>query len=131
MSKSTGNFLTLREAIHEYSADAMRFALALAGDSNEDANFEHEVANAAILKLTTELQLIEKMLPLLQPDAHILRGGAQDEELLDRLFTNDMARCVEAARAAHEARTRRERVSAATSFTIGPMSSLSVIGMSV
>ena len=35
------------------------------------------------------------------------------------------------ALAAHEARTRRERVSAATSFTIGPMSSLSVIGMSV
>jgi hypothetical protein len=27
----------------------MRFALALAGDSNEDANFEDEVANAAIL----------------------------------------------------------------------------------
>jgi len=42
----TGNFMTLREAIGEYSADAMRFALALAGDSNEDANFEHEVANA-------------------------------------------------------------------------------------
>ena len=62
MSKSTGNFKTLKQALEEYSADAMRFALALAGDSNEDANFEHTVANAAILKLTTELAFIEKTL---------------------------------------------------------------------
>ncbi|GJM92243.1 hypothetical protein PR202_ga08688 [Eleusine coracana subsp. coracana] len=32
MSKSTGNFLTLQEAITEYSSDATRFALADAGD---------------------------------------------------------------------------------------------------
>ena len=31
MSKSTGNFLTLREAIDRYSADGMRLALADAG----------------------------------------------------------------------------------------------------
>jgi leucyl-tRNA synthetase len=31
MSKSTGNFKTLRDAIGEYSADAMRWALADAG----------------------------------------------------------------------------------------------------
>jgi leucyl-tRNA synthetase len=33
MSKSTGNFKTLKAAIEEYSSDAMRFALADAGDS--------------------------------------------------------------------------------------------------
>ena len=37
MSKSTGNFLTLRQGVEEYSADGLRFALALAGDSNEGA----------------------------------------------------------------------------------------------
>jgi leucyl-tRNA synthetase len=52
MSKSTGNFKTLREAIAEYSSDAMRFALADAGDTLEDANFVDDTANAAILKLT-------------------------------------------------------------------------------
>ena len=31
MSKSTGNFLTLREAMDKYSADGMRLALADAG----------------------------------------------------------------------------------------------------
>jgi leucyl-tRNA synthetase len=66
------------------------------------------VANAAILKLTTELQLIEKLLPEVRPDADLLRGGTQDEELLDRLFSNDMARCIAAARAAHEAHQFRD-----------------------
>ena len=60
MSKSTGNFKTLKQALQEYSADGMRFALALSGDGNEDANFEHDVANAAILKLTNELAFVEK-----------------------------------------------------------------------
>jgi leucyl-tRNA synthetase len=45
--------------VSQYSADAMRFALALSGDSNEDANFEHSIANAAILKLTSEVSYAE------------------------------------------------------------------------
>ncbi|ONI14318.1 hypothetical protein PRUPE_4G275400 [Prunus persica] len=47
MSKSTGNFLTLRLAIEEYSADATRMA-ADAGDGVDDANFVFDTANAAI-----------------------------------------------------------------------------------
>ena len=47
-----GNFKTLRQAIDEYGADAMRIALADAGDGMEDANFEVSVANAAVLRLT-------------------------------------------------------------------------------
>lgn len=39
MSKSTGNFLTLDEALRVYGADATRMALAEAGDGLEDANF--------------------------------------------------------------------------------------------
>lgn len=39
MSKSTGNFLTLDEALRVYGADALRMALAEAGDGLEDANF--------------------------------------------------------------------------------------------
>ena len=39
MSKSTGNFITLMEAIEIFGADATRFALADAGDTLEDANF--------------------------------------------------------------------------------------------
>lgn len=51
MSKSTGNFLTLTEAIKKYSADGMRITLADAGDSVEDANFVESVAEANLLRL--------------------------------------------------------------------------------
>lgn len=50
MSKSTGNFLTLSEAIDKFSADGMRLALADAGDSVEDANFVEAMADAGILR---------------------------------------------------------------------------------
>jgi len=51
MSKSTGNFLTLRQTMDKYGVDASRIALCDAGDSLDDANFADETANAAILKL--------------------------------------------------------------------------------
>jgi leucyl-tRNA synthetase len=51
MSKSTGNFLTLTDAINKYSADGMRITLADAGDSVEDANFVESVAEANLLRL--------------------------------------------------------------------------------
>lgn len=62
MSKSTGNFRTLRQAIEEFSADATRFSLADAGDGMDDANFVFETANAAILRLTKEVTWMEEVL---------------------------------------------------------------------
>ncbi|GAB4839099.1 hypothetical protein Ancab_028627 [Ancistrocladus abbreviatus] len=62
MSKSTGNFRTLRQAIEEFSADATRFSLADAGDGVDDANFVFETANAAILRLTKEIAWMEEVL---------------------------------------------------------------------
>eukprot|EP00871_Galdieria_phlegrea_P000037 jgi/Galph1/1033/GphlegSOOS_G5884.1 len=60
MSKSTGNFLTLQEAIDKYSSDAVRFALADAGDGIEDANFQLKTADDAVLKLTTLLSFVKE-----------------------------------------------------------------------
>ncbi|CAB4252885.1 similar to Saccharomyces cerevisiae YPL160W CDC60 Cytosolic leucyl tRNA synthetase, ligates leucine to the appropriate tRNA [Maudiozyma barnettii] len=51
MSKSTGNFMTLKQIVEKFGADASRIALADAGDTVEDANFEESSANAAILRL--------------------------------------------------------------------------------
>lgn len=62
MSKSTGNFRTLRQAIEEFSADATRFSLADAGDGMDDANFVFETANAAILRLTKEIAWMQEVL---------------------------------------------------------------------
>lgn len=59
MSKSTGNFLTLRDAVSKFGADATRLALADAGDGIEDANFDEMSANAIILRLHTLLDWSE------------------------------------------------------------------------
>jgi len=64
MSKSKGNFLMLHEAVAKWSADATRFALADAGDSLEDANFERDRADGAILRLTTEEDYVKEVLSL-------------------------------------------------------------------
>ncbi|KAG1663339.1 hypothetical protein FOA52_004101 [Chlamydomonas sp. UWO 241] len=86
MAKSTGNFKTLREAIQEYSADAMRWALADAGDTMEDANFETSTANAAILRITKELAWVEESLA---PGAGLREAGSP-LTLPDRIFMNEI-----------------------------------------
>lgn len=51
MSKSEGNFLSVRDCVNKYGVDSTRLALADAGDSLDDANFDELVANSAILRL--------------------------------------------------------------------------------
>lgn len=45
MSKSTGNFLTIEDVIKMYGADPTRMAIATAGDTLDDANFERNNAD--------------------------------------------------------------------------------------
>ena len=75
MSKSTGNFLTLKQAIERFSADGetkfrliissnfnlkgTRLALADAGDGLEDANFVFTMADAGLLRLYTMLEWVK------------------------------------------------------------------------
>src|SRR5690606_5129258 len=61
MSKSTGNFMTLNDAITEYGADATRIALANAGSGMDNANFTDENVNEAILKLASEMDYCKKL----------------------------------------------------------------------
>lgn len=51
MSKSEGNFYTISDIVDIYTSDAVRVALSEAGDSLDDANFELQSADSAILKL--------------------------------------------------------------------------------
>lgn len=64
------------QAISEYSADAMRWALADAGDGMDDANFETTTANAAILRMTKELAWSEEVLST-SAGVCMWGGGAQ------------------------------------------------------
>lgn len=96
MSKSTGNFLTMREATQKFGADAVRLTLADAGDDITDANFEETVANAAILRLHTACLWAEEM----KESADKLRTGEFNE--FDRLFQAETDRLIEAAYNAYD-----------------------------
>ncbi|KAG0159749.1 hypothetical protein PDIDSM_7273 [Penicillium digitatum] len=84
MSKSTGNFLTLKDAVDKFGADATRIAFADAGDSIEDANFEESVANSNILRLHTLKEWIEEV-----AKDETLRTGPADA-FADKLFNNEL-----------------------------------------
>jgi leucyl-tRNA synthetase len=97
MSKSTGNFKTLSQAVAEYSADAMRVALADAGDAMDDANYEHQTANGAILRLTKEIAWAEEVVAA--------AGELRDEppsSFLDRVFDNEINVAIAGAKAAFD-----------------------------
>lgn len=92
MSKSTGNFLTLVEAVDSFSADGTRFALAESGDGVEDANFEMDIANATILKLFTLKEWIENVHT--EVKAGKLRDGIANL-FDDRVFEHEMNRLIQ------------------------------------
>lgn len=86
MAKSKGNFLMLLECVEEYSADATRFALADAGDSMEDANFDRSVANQAVTYLYNEEEWIKSALS--EKAAGKLRTG--EMMFMDKAFDAEM-----------------------------------------
>jgi leucyl-tRNA synthetase len=107
MSKSTGTFLTLDEAVRKFGADSVRIMLADAGDSSaEDANADETVANAVILKLFELKTFVEEVIRdsrILQPNETfaevkekesirkvdgILRTGAKS--FWDEIFENEL-----------------------------------------
>merc|ERR1712228_212293 len=102
MSRSTGNFLTIDESIKLYGSDATRFALANGGDTLEDANFESDVANAAILSLTRFENFVEECYATL----HTMREGQYSE--MDQLFDNAINRIINETQTAYDAMKFRD-----------------------
>ncbi|CAO3655639.1 unnamed protein product [Mucor hiemalis] len=102
MSKSTGNFMTMSDAVIKYGADATRLALADAGDTVEDANFEDTTANAAILRLYTILEWSEEQVA----KADSLRTG--EFNFYDKIFENEMNKLLIATETAYDATYYRE-----------------------
>jgi len=85
MSKSTGNFLTLKSAIGKFSADGMRLALADAGDTIEDANFVEKTADSGLLRLYTLIEWVKEMIELKES----LRSGPMNE-FNDQVFLSEI-----------------------------------------
>lgn len=97
MSKSTGNFLTLRDAIAKYTADGVRFALADAADTVEDANFSTKTADDTILKLWTLIDFVEEAIENLDS----MRTG-ELTLFADRVFKSQLNQRLGMAEAAYE-----------------------------
>lgn len=93
MSKSTGNFMTLHQTVEKFGADASRIALADAGDSFEDANFDESNANAAILRLYVLKEWAEDNVA----NADALRTGSKDS-FFDQAFENEMNELIAATK---------------------------------
>ncbi|KAK4523936.1 hypothetical protein GAYE_SCF00G1834 [Galdieria yellowstonensis] len=106
MSKSTGNFLTLQEAIDKYSSDAVRFALADAGDGVEDANFQLKTADDAVLKLTALLSFVREGCDQLES----MRAEAPENSsrFEDRVFLSEIRRTVRLCKEKYDEMLYRE-----------------------
>nr|CAB3263393.1 leucine--tRNA ligase, cytoplasmic [Phallusia mammillata] len=85
MSKSTGNFLTLSDAIERFSADGMRLTLADAGDGVEDANFVEKMADAGILRLYTWIEWVKEV-----RDGVVALVEGEPNTFNDRVFASEM-----------------------------------------
>lgn len=100
MSKSTGNFMTMSEAIETFGTDATRMSLADAGDTVEDANFVRETANAAILRLYAQLEWTRE---IIAENAH--QPPCTNVTLTcfgDKVFICEIDRCIQLAKQAYE-----------------------------
>lgn len=87
MSKSAGNFFTMRELVEGYSADAVRLALSNSGDTLEDANFIVKDMDNSILKLTTLENWIAEHFQLMES---MRTESCTETDFFDRVFESEM-----------------------------------------
>jgi leucyl-tRNA synthetase len=102
MSKSTGTFVTARQALERFGADCTRFALADAGDAVEDANFVEGTANAAILRLFTQKEWF------IETYAQLSSMRAGEHTFSDKVFLARMAQLLKGADEMYEQMMFRE-----------------------
>ena len=93
MSKSEGNFMTLRDAIDKYGADVTRICLALSGDSIDDANFDENIATDGIMLLTNEFEWIQNIVSGLKET--YLNDESFMENVWDKIFQTEIEQSIE------------------------------------
>jgi leucyl-tRNA synthetase len=85
MSKSKGNFITLEQALDTHSADAIRFAMADAGDTHADANYSTKLVEVVKDKLVHLVHFCDK---IANKKIHLRSAVGNDEMIAfsDNLF---------------------------------------------
>jgi leucyl-tRNA synthetase len=94
MSKSTGNFLTMYDAVEQFSADGTRFTLAESGDGINDANFKTDTASKRVTQLHTELEWIKEAVDQVKQGK--LRQGELDS-WHDKVFSAEIEYAIQTA----------------------------------
>lgn len=92
MSKSTGNFYTLREVLTTYGADALRFSLMYGGEGMDDPNWDTEFAATAGKRLNTWLEFA----------VNNYNTGREKRQDIDEWFESVLSTIVESATVAME-----------------------------
>jgi leucyl-tRNA synthetase len=96
MSKSVGNFMTVRDCIDKYGVDATRVALADAGDTLDDANFDELVANSAILRLYIfERWVLEELRKAIPEGTGLDFSKQPPRDLWDDIFENELSYAID------------------------------------
>jgi len=78
MSKSKGNFITMRQSFIDYGADASRFTALSGGEGIDDANFDRELAKTMMLKLSGLLDFAKEY----------YNEGRDDKKTVDKWMDN-------------------------------------------
>jgi len=99
MSKSTGNFLTMKQMLENFSADATRYALADAGDTLDDANFEVPTATAGLLRLYTQAEWVKETLEEIEKNKY---SDAEATSFEDKVFECEINLAIEQTRHHYE-----------------------------
>ncbi|CAF3923890.1 unnamed protein product [Rotaria sordida] len=111
MSKSTGNFMTLIQAIERFSADGMRLTLADAGDSIEDANFDEQNAEAQLLRLYTFIEWVKEVLNISSSQTNTQSTDQKSNDgkyenksmnYFDRVFESEINQAIKLTEEAYE-----------------------------
>ncbi len=93
MSKSKGNFVNLGDAVEEYGADPVRFAVAMAGNTTlNDANIESRVMEEMKRELPRWLDFVKRWYD----------GGREERRMVDEWFEAEVSRIIRELDEAYE-----------------------------
>jgi leucyl-tRNA synthetase len=108
MSKSMGNFYTLKDMCKNFGADASRIALANAGDTLNDANVCLKEIDEAILKLSALEMWIKDKLSVI--DTLRTESDSEVSKYHDSIFDNELNKIISESNKFYEAMVLREVV---------------------
>ena len=89
MSKSTGNFMTLNQALSNFGINATRFTLAGAGSNLDDGNFTNSNTKEAILCLYNEREWCIDCIAQIQKE-----NGNSESDVWNDIFETEINECL-------------------------------------